>query len=423
MVAEKLSAYEFANFLVGTTVPQSLLDREDEIRSALRIRGREGLKTQITRTIGKKVSQITGKKVEYARPDLTVLVPLGNEPITITPRSIWISARYIKRERGISQKSKTCNICSGLGCASCDFRGVSTSSIQSIATEFFSRVFKAEGCNFIWIGGEDENHLVLGEGRHFFVEVVKPKKRSYTTIPSTNSKRMNKPRKRHLLLGREIRASANASTGSPSSVEIESSQGDTSNSNVEFKSIEILPSKPTRIPMFKMDCEVHLVRQAKEEEGIVAEHSLIDASAIEKEFSGTKVSVQVSRKFKRVPKFIESTKVTQAGGDKLTLRIKCDGGIPIKKLVSSNDDSVTPNISTFLKGYVIDQTMPFDILGVTLIQEERPVQSVLKRHQFSHRQAGNNRGRGIRSDRQLLTLFSKRRDAGSHERAMIKLEV
>jgi tRNA U54 and U55 pseudouridine synthase Pus10 len=359
-VSEGLSGYEFDSFLVGATVSQIMIDREDELRSSLRIRGREGVKTQITRTIGRKVSEITGKKVNYARPDITILVSLTDESIEVIPRSIWVSSRYLKRQRGISQKSKTCVVCSGLGCATCDFKGISMSSIQAVATNHFARMFKAEGCNFIWMGGEDENSLVLGAGRPFFVELVKPRKRNPLSFDRTGTADARQKTKRRR---------------TPTSLPEPEALSSSFENGVEFTGTQILSFKPTNIPAFKVDCEVHLVKvigadnlsPSMQENG--AKNvcvSTLNASELEDKFRDTLVSVRVSRKFKRVTKKIDSVVVSQADdGSEVSLRIKCDGGIPIKKLVQSDDESVVPNLTSYLNGYSVDNSKPFDILEVS----------------------------------------------------------
>ena len=76
LVTNKLKGYEFDTFLIGASIPQKVLDEEDEIRAHLKIRGREGIKTEITRTIATRVSKSTHRKVNYSRPDITVLASL-----------------------------------------------------------------------------------------------------------------------------------------------------------------------------------------------------------------------------------------------------------------------------------------------------------------------------------------------------------
>ena len=59
-------------------------------------------------------------------------------------------------------------------------------------TDFLTKSFNAEGCNFVWLGSEDENSLVSGSGRPFFVEIVTPKKRSGVNSKLLSSKGKSK---------------------------------------------------------------------------------------------------------------------------------------------------------------------------------------------------------------------------------------
>jgi tRNA U54 and U55 pseudouridine synthase Pus10 len=370
--AKILQDYEFENFLVGTTLPQSMIEKEDEIRSILRIRGVESLKTQITRSLGKRIGSITGKKVEYSRPDLTIVVSLNEGSVAVNPRSIWISARYMKKERGIPQKSRTCSTCSGLGCADCGFKGASSMSVQSIASEYLSGLFGAENCNFIWLGGEDENSLVLGDGRPFYAELLKPRRRSPPDVSSMSTEVKKKE---------GGGADASPSVSKPA---VEGCGWPTQpfREKVEIVRIEMLQSRPTRIPLFKVEVEAHML--GKENPQADDDNKTTDSAArdfeglriratptpdgfrdIERQFGGTTVSVQVTRKFKRVQKRVDSLKFAfDERARTLDVRIICDGGIPIKKFLLSGDDSVLPNLSSFLSDFTIDSSRPFDILAV-----------------------------------------------------------
>ena len=61
-------------------------------------------------------------------------------------------------------------------------------SIQSILSREILKITKGEGLKFSWIGSEDEESLVSGSGRPFFVQVRNPK-----TI-RLNERRLNFPR-------------------------------------------------------------------------------------------------------------------------------------------------------------------------------------------------------------------------------------
>jgi tRNA pseudouridine synthase 10 len=327
-LVNRLSEYEFDSFLVGARLPPDIVDREDELRAELKIRGKETLKAQVTRYLSNALSKRTGKRLDYKLPDITVLFSVSEGSIEVQPRPIWLSARYLKTERGIPQRSTICSVCRGVGCANCNFEGKTPHSIQAIITRLLKNMYRAEDCNFIWIGSEDEKSLVLGNGRPFYVEVVGPKLR-------------------HPVID----------------------EGNLVSQSIKITEVKTLRSRPRSVPSFRIKCRVFLVRnddiqklpQSKREE-------------IESIFRNSFVSVRLSRKQRVVAKKVIYLKFLNLENNQepLLLEICCDGGIPIKKLVAGGekDDepiAVTPNLSQYVKGVSIDPERPFDVLEVSLL--------------------------------------------------------
>ena len=333
-IIQKLSEYEYETFLIGATIPQGVLDREDELRSRLKIKGKESVKSQITRMLTRKISKSTGKRADYSRPDITVLLSLSDGAISINPRSIWISARYTKLRRGISQRESDCKNCNGLGCAACNYLGKSGENIQSVATRFFCKKFEADSCNFIWLGSEDQNSLVEGSGRPFYVEVLRPKKRLATKYRSKFKTRLSYK-----------------------------------SADIKISKVERLEKRITEVPQFDVKCVVHLIRKDSDTP------QELHAEEIQRNFQNTVVNVRLSRKFRVVQRQIYSisAKITNEGQN-AELLIECEGGIPLKKLITGQDNSVEPNLSNLLMQYQIDQEKPFDILDVR-IKKPRQKQS------------------------------------------------
>jgi tRNA pseudouridine synthase 10 len=354
-IVSKLRDYEFRTFLIGAIVPSSLIDREDEFRSANKVMGRENVKSQITRLLTRRVVRATRKRPDYLKPDLTVLVSFSDGSISINPKSVWFSARYLKLRRGMPQRSSECEVCNGLGCAECNYKGHSE-SVQTLATLHFRNKFEAQSCNFIWLGSEDKNSLVKGSGRPFFVEVCGPKKR----FEDKNKRNLN------LLLS-------------------------LSSKNLQIRDVERLNSKVTDIPQFDIKCRVHLKRLGCEE--VTAPK----ISEIEKNFSNSIVSVMLSRKHRTVQRFVKSTKMKIARDKaRAELAIECEGGIPIKKLVNGHDGSVEPNLSNLIAPYQIDEEMPFDILDVKVRPKAYPGG---KKSKGPQRRGVRNRSRANRDGR------------------------
>ena len=323
-IVDKLKEFEYNTFLIGATVAPTLLDHEDELRSRFKIRGKESLKSEITRLLTERISKSTGKRPDYAKPDVTVLIITSDQSISIVPRSIWLSARYTKSTRGIPQRASSCKTCSGLGCAECGYRGMSGSSIQSIVSDFLCKQFNAESCNFIWLGSEDENSLVEGSGRPFYVEVVRPKRRFEGKNPSHMRRLFFKSK------------------------------------DMKVFGVQRIKNRISDIPQFEVRCKVYLMNGSSHQE------TKLNGYDIERNFSNLVVNVRLSRKYRIVRRLIRSIKIELESNDRAEILIDCDGGIPIKKLVNGQDNTVEPNLSKLIIPFRLDEEKPFDILGVKL---------------------------------------------------------
>jgi len=165
--------YEFNTFLLGASMPAQIYEHEDQIRARFKIRGKESIKKELTKELGIKFTKITKKKVEYLIPEITIKVVIDDQKnIDIIARAypIILSGRYIKKCRGLSQKqsSKSCRGISGL---------YGHSSIEHIIAKRLISITKGENPKFLWVGSEDQDSLVLGRGRPFFVRISNPRVR------------------------------------------------------------------------------------------------------------------------------------------------------------------------------------------------------------------------------------------------------
>jgi tRNA pseudouridine synthase 10 len=334
-IVEELKKYDYNTFLVGASVPHTILDNDDELRSRFKIKGRDSIKSQITKMLSQKVKTQTGKTVNYSKPDLTILASIGDRQISINLRSLWLAGKYVKLKRGLPQRSSVCGICNGLGCAECGYRGRSLESIQGKITDFLTSTFEAESCNFVWLGSEDENSLVKSPGRPFFVEAVKPRKR-FAMMEKLGAANTNSPKGRRTPFFRT--------------------------KEIQVRDLQLLEKRITDVPLFEITAVVHLKKKP--------EAPFLDPSqkeAVESNFMKARASVRLSRKFRTVQKEIYWIRCKLGeNGETLQLEINCDGGIPLKKLVSGQDDTVTPNLGQYLHSYEIDREQPFDIVKVRI---------------------------------------------------------
>jgi len=114
--------------------------------------------------------------------------------------------------------------------------------------------------------------------------------------------------------------------------------------------------------MFEITAKVHLKKKPE-----VQPLNPSQVETIESKFAKMRASVRLSRKFRTVQKEIHwiHCKLLEKG-ETLELEINCDGGVPLKKLVSGQDNTVTPNLGELLASYEVDREQPFDILKVKI---------------------------------------------------------
>lgn len=114
-------------------------------------------------------------------PDITIKVVIDDQKIAkIFARAypIILTGRYTKKWRGLSQKQSKNQLFGGKESDRCDFSGLSGhNSIEGIIAKRLISITKGENPKFLWVGSEDQDSLVLGRGRPFFVRISNPRVR------------------------------------------------------------------------------------------------------------------------------------------------------------------------------------------------------------------------------------------------------
>jgi tRNA pseudouridine synthase 10 len=175
---EKTSGLQFSSFLIGAILKPSLIDRDDIIRSKFKLRGIDSIKTDITKEISKKIVRKTKASIEHYSPDLTITINFKNDSFEFRSKPVFLFGRYLKTERGFTQKQKPCENCNGIGCGMCQYHGLSGyDSVEGKISLFLYEKFGAKQVKIAWIGGEDKSSIVLGNGRPFFAKIINPAKR------------------------------------------------------------------------------------------------------------------------------------------------------------------------------------------------------------------------------------------------------
>ena len=302
------SNYSFSSFSVGAMIKPSIIDRDDYIRSKYKLKGIDSVKTDISKELRKLFSRKTKKTVDFLDPDVTFTINLKDESCQIRSKSIFLSGRYIKTLRGISQKQKSCENCFGKGCRTCHFHGISEfDSIEGIISQFLFKKFGGSTAKFTWIGGEDKSSLVLGTGRPFFVKIKNPLKRNSKLTSMTFD-------------------------------------------FLKITNLKIVPESPKNPLKFKSSIELKISTEGK-----------IDSKNLKKLKDLQKHPIVVYEKSgKRSEKKIFSVKYKKNSSNAFTLFIIAEGGFPVKRFVNSDD--VSPGISQILNTSCICQQ--FDFLDI-----------------------------------------------------------
>lgn len=319
LVTHTLANHEFATFLVGASLPSAFSDREDALRARFKLRGGEPLKSELTREVGQRVAAILKRRVRFRGADVTVLLDPRAQAVQVRSRSVFVMGRYVKTRRGLPQRQAKCAACHGRGCETCRYSGHSSEpSVEALLQRVLVASFGARDAVFTWVGSEDEDSLVLGHGRPFYLELLDPKVRH---LPRRIPRRID---------------------------------------GIRLTSLRRLRERPTHPREF-----TGRFRLLVETAALVARGKLRE---VEAKFRDVRVSAFSPRKRKTLTKRIYSLSAKRRGPQRLELVVTTDGGLNLKKFVSGapaaahEPPEVFPNIATVLG---TDATCSrFDVLAI-----------------------------------------------------------
>jgi tRNA pseudouridine synthase 10 len=308
--AKAARRYQFETFSVGLSLPEGIQEKEDELRSVLKLKGSETIKTHASRVVSAAVASTLNKRVDKMRPDLTLLVDVPRRGVSLTSRPLFYYGRYTKPS-GVSQRKELCHRCSGTGCSYCRNTGFERRpSVEGKLGKRLAGLTGSEKLIFTWLGSEDRLSRVYPPGRPFVAEVKSPVKRQI-------------PRK---FVARIRGGQVTVSSG------------------------RVLPSRPTKLPAFRFRTEILGVASSK-----VGVEGLKD---LKKAFRGAEVRFERPHE-RPTTKTVYRASATLKGRT-LTIDAELDGGLPVKRFVSG--ELVSPSISEVLKTEV--RCRRFDICEV-----------------------------------------------------------
>lgn len=301
------SEYDFQTFLVGTKLKPSILDRDDHLRSQFKLRGMDGIKTNVTRELAKQFARKTKKKGQHLEPDITLMVDFKTDSCDLQSKSLYLSGRYTKLERGIPQKQKPCSNCSGKGCLSCSHHGITEfNSVEGMMSKYFFAKFGAVQIKITWIGGEDDSSLVLGSGRPFFAKLMMPKKRN--------------PRL-------------------PKKLKLD---------KITLLSLKQIKKIPIASLRFRSKVKLLIATEIPVQEGVLSKLLQLKKSTI----------AVYDDSGKRAEKTVHDIKYKINSVNSFYLSMLIDGGVPLKRFVSG--ENVFPNVSDLLENKSRCETFDFE---------------------------------------------------------------
>lgn len=290
MALERVSGYDFGTFSVGATLKPSVLDRDDYLRSRLRARGADSIKTALTGDLCRIISRRSGRHLDRTDPDITIVVDTRFGSCEVRSKHVVVQARYAKPHRGIPQKKDACPSCSGTGCGDCGLSGSAGPSVETIFAGFLLERMGGTDVRFTWVGGEDRSSLVLGGGRLLYARVRNP-------------------------VRREVRLPGTASLG-----------------GIRFSGVSLVPEVPSRIPRFRSTIRIRV--EAAE---------IIDPAALRR-LHGLVGEVSVGEQSGRASRrMVHSLRYRRVSDRAFRMVVDADGGLPVKRFVAGQD--VEPSVS------------------------------------------------------------------------------
>jgi len=175
---ERIKNYEFNTFLVGVELPAEVEEKEDEFKAEFGAKHGENMRNELSRDVGKAISEIIKKEADYKKPDIVVIINPFSRQVAIRSNPLYIAGRYRKTMRGIPQSEWICRACGGKGCSRCNGTGkMYPESVEELIGKPVLELVSGEDISFHAAGREDIDVRMLGRGRPFVIEVKKPRRR------------------------------------------------------------------------------------------------------------------------------------------------------------------------------------------------------------------------------------------------------
>lgn len=320
---------EFDNFLIGSRVDKDIQKIDEKMSEEINV-DCENIKKEINRIIGLSLEKRYNKEVEFEKNNILMEINFKKEEPTVYIRinPIYIEGKYNKFIRGIPQTKWPCRECHGKGCDYCNYTGkLYPESVEEILSDIVLKYSKGRSCKFHGAGREDIDVLMLGEGRPFVLEVVEPKIRNLDLKQiekEVNEYANGKTKYKNLKYCKRNRK-AEIKVSSPNTYKVYEALVKSKN-NIKKEDLKILKT----LDVIEQQTPLRVKRRRAD---IIRKKRVID---LETEYID-------SHTFK--------------------MKIKTEGGLYIKELISSDEGRSKPSVSGLLKTECICKRL--DVLEVS----------------------------------------------------------
>jgi tRNA pseudouridine synthase 10 len=328
---EKFEEYEFRNFLVGIELPVVVEEREDEFKAEFDVNYGESIKNEFGRAIGRNIAENIGREVEFRKPDIVVLINPFTEEIRLQVNPLYIAGRYKKLARGIPQSKWFCQNCRGRGCEKCNWTGkMYPESVEELIAKPLLDLTSGVKSAFHASGREDIDARMLGEGRPFVIELTKPKKRFFDL--------------------KEIEEKIN-----------DFAKGKVEVSNLHFTDKDVIRKlKKAESAQKEYRVLIEFEREIKANDIRLLEEKLARLTVKQR----TPQRVLHRRPDMTREKYIYEVKIKKLSPKRAEMKIRCQGGLYVKELVTGDEGRTTPSVSEILG--VKAKPIKLDVLNVIM---------------------------------------------------------
>jgi tRNA pseudouridine synthase 10 len=328
---KKLAGYEYNSFLVGIELPVSVEEREDEFKAEFNVSYGENMRNEFGRAVGKKIVERSGKIVDYMKPEIVVLVNPFTVEISLQINPLYVAGYYKKLVRGIPQSKWFCSNCRGKGCEKCNWTGkMYPESVEELIAKPFLDLTSAVKASFHASGREDIDARMLGKGRPFVIELTEPKKR--------------------FLNLKELERFVNAYA-----------KGKVEISNLAFADKTVVRKlKKAESAQKEYYMLIEFENKITIKDLQLLEEKLTDVMIKQK----TPLRVLHRRADLTREKYIYEVKVKKLSPKKAEMKVRCQGGLYVKELVTGDEGRTIPNVSEILKNKA--KPIKLDVLNVIM---------------------------------------------------------